>query len=92
MEHSLKSTGVLRLGKNHAEKKATEIELKEHEVFSIPSGRDGVVVQALKGILWITRKGDYQDYILQPGEQYSTKEDGLILIEGIKSSQFKLLS
>jgi hypothetical protein len=71
-------------------KKITDIHLNAHEVYRL-DGRAQVLVQALKGILWVTQKGDGQDYILQPGEVFSAGGDGLILIEGIKNSQFRLV-
>jgi hypothetical protein len=90
MENTLKTTGTLRSGRTVSGKNITDIHLNKHEVYRLDGGGQ-VLVQALKGMLWVTQKGDGQDYILQPGEVFSAGADGLILIEGMKNSQFRLI-
>ncbi len=90
MENTMKPAGTVRSDRRLTEQGMMDIRLKAHEVYRIDSNH-GAKVQALKGVLWVTQKGDVEDYILQPGEQFLTQHKGLILVEGMDNSEFRLV-
>jgi hypothetical protein len=45
-----------------------------------------------KGILWVTRVGDYRDYILWPGDEMRMPKRGRILVEAMRDADFHILN
>jgi len=43
------------------------LHLEKGELFSASSRHDARIV-SVRGVLWVTREGDQQDYVLEPGQ------------------------
>lgn len=46
----------------------------------------GVVIDATRGLLWVTVEGDSGDVFLSPGQSYCVMGRGRVVIEGAKPS------
>jgi hypothetical protein len=90
MENTMKPAGTVRSDRRLVEQGMMDIRLQAHEIYRIDS-KHGAKVQALKGVLWVTQKGDVEDHILKPGEQFFTLNKGLILVEGMDNAEFRLV-
>jgi len=50
----------------------------------------GVLVSVLRGRVWITQEGDWQDTFLVAGECFRIERDGLTLVHGLQASALTL--
>ena len=55
------------------------IHLKSREILDIHDG-EGLAVNCLRGVLWITQSDDTDDIIVRGGETFVLDRDGLALI------------
>ena len=44
------------------------------------------------GVLWITRSGDLDDYVLMPGERLQINQGGKVIIEAMRESRLRIIS
>ena len=66
--------------------------LSENELFGLSNRKENLLIHCEEGTLWITRSGDFKDYILKPGEIHEIKRvpTGKIVILAMRKSIFTL--
>jgi Protein of unknown function (DUF2917) len=50
--------------------------------------RDGISIRALRGTLLVTREGDAEDHVLEPGEELNVTGRGLVVAWALAPSSF----
>jgi len=63
----------------HTRGSVRQIELLPNKPVSVDAVR-GTVVRSLRGSLWLTQEGHWQDYVLVPGVSYVSLDDGRIVV------------
>jgi hypothetical protein len=58
---------------------AWPLHLKAHEVLDIHDG-EGLQVQCLRGVLWITQSNDRDDIVIRAGQSFVLDRPGLALV------------
>ncbi len=43
-----------------------------------------------EGVLWVTRAGDYRDYILWPGDELRMSKRDKVLVEAMREADFHI--
>ena len=62
-------------------------ELSAGELWSSRGRRGAIVIECGRGRLWITAKGDRQDYLLKPGERWQGDARSMVVAEALEDSQ-----
>ena len=70
-------------------------------VYSLPMHRGNMhsVSQVLRGstvicehgVLWLTQSGDPIDHVLLPGQRYTLKKTGKVLVEALREASLSIL-
>lgn len=53
----------------------------------IPSIQRGTTVVCERGVLWLTQTGDPMDHFLLPGQRYTLKKRGKVLVEAMREAR-----
>ena len=66
----------------------TVVQLDSDQVWThrLPRGSD-LRVTCLRGLVWMTREGDYRDHFLRGEDTYSSREPGLVCVQAMAPSQ-----
>lgn len=64
----------------------TEHVLRRRSVEWITNYQPGTIIECEKGALWLTISGDAHDYILLPGQKFSSPKRGRVLIEAVRDA------
>jgi hypothetical protein len=72
---------------NNTKKK---LHLSRNELVQFKKFAPGTEFSCERGILWITQKGDPQDYILTPGKNLVIRKHGSILMEALLDVDFQV--
>ena len=70
----------------------SELRLKAHGVHRIAHYHPGTTIACSKGVLWVTQTGDRRDHILLPGDQFTSRKRGKILIEAMREAAIRIAS
>lgn len=68
------------------QQKHLEVLLRPHELVQLSVIRQPTTIECKQGILWITRPGDYGDYILRSGGRYVPGEHEKVVIEALQDA------
>jgi hypothetical protein len=71
--------------------KTSEVELHEKDVCRISTYEPWTQIVCKKGSLWLTQTGDGFDHILSAGEHFVSDQRGLVLIEGLPETLFRII-
>lgn len=63
-----------------------DLHLEKHGVHRVETRQNELTIQCEKGILWITQTGDLRDHILYPGDRFTSRKRGRLLIEAMRES------
>lgn len=63
------------------ERAGATIHLAQNQATSVP-GRRGTTIRCMAGMVWITREGDWRDYLLPQGVSFVAAGAGKIVING----------
>ncbi len=55
--------------------------LRAREIERLNNVIAGDVIVCTRGVLWVTQKGDPEDYLLKEGERFVAKRLGLVVIQ-----------
>ena len=66
----------------------TEHTLPRDELQWLPQ-RD-LTLRCISGKIWLTRHGDNEDHILEPGQALTVGRDDRALVQGLRDSRFRL--
>ena len=66
----------------------TEHTLPRDELQWLPQ-RD-LTLRCISGKIWLTRHGDNEDHILEPGQALTVGRDDRALLQGLRDSRFRL--
>jgi hypothetical protein len=50
----------------------------------------GVQIEVDSGKLWVTQEGDFSDHLVGPGESFRVNGHGLIVLQALSCSDFRL--
>jgi hypothetical protein len=67
-----------------------ELILHREERLQLPRLRHGLTIECTQGVLWVTRAGDIEDYVLYPGERYAPRHHGKIVVEAMREARVRL--
>jgi hypothetical protein len=65
--------------------------LRQGLTYSFSGTASGCCVICLKGMLWLTRENDHEDYILGEASSWVSKCPGLVVIEALRDSSLRIL-
>jgi hypothetical protein len=68
-----------------------EHSLATHSVERLPCMGVGDALLCTCGILWVTQEDDIEDYFLQRGDIFIAKREGLVVVEALTESIYRLL-
>ena len=63
--------------------------LSNREVLHVTKERP-VQIKVLGGTAYITREGDFEDYIVREGEDLCIKDHGLVVVQGFPTVEFRV--
>ena len=64
-----------------------ELLLKKHQLVTLSEAQSKMAIECKQGVIWVTRTGEYQDYMLRPGRHYIPKAKGQLVIEAIDDAR-----
>ncbi len=65
------------------------LQLRNHQVFTTEQA-EGLVLECLRGGVWMTFDGDLADHFLQPGERFAVVGRGHAVIQALEDSEIAL--
>ena len=60
-----------------------ELLLKRHQLLTLSEAQPRMAIECKEGVVWVTRSGDLQDYVLRPGRHYTSGSKGRVVIEAM---------
>jgi len=69
----------------------TKIRMPRHAYQRMNNIRPGSTLLCDTGVLWVTQAGDYQDYVLLPGQKMKVTRRGKVLVEAMRDADFHVL-
>ena len=66
-----------------------DLSLERHALFHVPNAA-GMQIVCLKGSVWITLDNDYDDYVLEAGNMFSTTKHKRALIYAMRASSIEV--
>lgn len=67
------------------------VELEREDFIKAQDIDAGTTFICESGVLWLTSKNDYKDYMLEPGDQLVVNEKKTILIEALSAAKLSIL-
>lgn len=68
----------------------TDVSLARNRLCRVPGGRRGPLVVCLKGVVWLTQRGDEQDYILAAGDWMAIRRRGTVLVQALRDARVRI--
>lgn len=68
----------------------TDVSLARNRLCRVPGSRRGPLVVCLKGVVWLTQRGDEQDYILTAGDWMAVHRRGMVLVQALRDAQVRI--
>jgi hypothetical protein len=90
MENCIQGTTLGQMQIRKTSPAGKEVCLSAHEVCRLKQSRHLVRITTLSGKLWITLRGEAQDYILKCGESLVLRPQRLTLVEGLSEARFRI--
>ncbi len=75
----------------HAGDNPIKICMNEGSMARLERDARGVIIGCIEGILWITQKDDFSDYILHSGDCLVINKNGLVVITALSTARAELL-
>lgn len=69
-----------------------KFQLHKNMIYSLSAAHGGKEISCGQGVLWLTRAGDSQDYVLMPGERFILNQGGKIVIQAMAESLVQITS
>jgi hypothetical protein len=60
-------------------------------MYTLNGDRRGTTIRCMEGNLWITQIGDYEDYAIEAGQEFTITRHGKVVIQGITASRACLI-
>ena len=60
------------------------VDLEAGQRWALKGRRRVQTVLCLKGSIWVTQEGDFQDYVLEEGDAFLVTRPGLVLVRALK--------
>jgi hypothetical protein len=60
-----------------------EIALRDNQLLSWNGDREGCVIEAREGTVWLTQTGDGTDFILSQGESFHVNRRGRVVVQSL---------
>jgi len=90
MENCIQETTLGQMQIRKTSPAGKEVCLSTHEICRLKQSRHPARITALSGSLWITLRGEAQDYILNPCESLVLRPQRLTLVEGLGEARFRI--
>ncbi len=81
---------VRKIHLNVPDNSQLRVQLRDHQVFTTEQA-EGLVLECLRGGVWVTFDGDYADHFLQPGERFAVAGRGHAVIQALEDSEIALI-
>ncbi len=75
----------------HAGDNPIKICMNEGSMVRLERDARGIIIGCTEGILWITQKDDFTDYLLHSGERLTINRKGLVVITSLSDAKAELL-
>jgi hypothetical protein len=62
--------------------------LAKNQLLVMPDGNARLT--CVEGVLWLTREGDFEDYILGPGQSFTSRRGDKITVQAMRPSRLQL--
>jgi hypothetical protein len=66
-----------------------EVALESDEVFTLTGDQRGGHLVALHGNLWITQRGDSEDFVLRPGDRFTITRQGKVVVQAMHEARLR---
>ncbi len=78
----------------HFHKQSHQMALPMHRgsMYCIPTVQRGATVVCERGVLWLTQANDPVDHFLLPGQRYTLKKRGKVLIEAMREASVSIVT
>ena len=63
--------------------------LNKNDVCRLKGSEAGKIISCLRGVIWITQRGDGVDRILFAGEAFHTRLPGYVVVQALTASRIK---
>lgn len=67
-----------------------DLSLARNRLCRVSGSRRGPLVVCLKGVVWLTQRGDEQDYILAAGDWMAVHRRGTVLVQALRDAQVRI--
>lgn len=74
--------GKQALGKVVSFSKNADVLLRKSDIYELDRPTERIKIRCLEGVLWITQKGDVQDYLLRKGQVFRALNPQGVLVQG----------
>lgn len=64
--------------------------LAKNQLFSLPDA--DATLRCLAGQLWLTRDGDIEDYLLNPGQSFAIRRGDRAVVQALQPSRVRLVA
>ncbi len=81
----------IRILRAQEERSASTSCLGAGEIERLEGVRAGDAILCTRGALWITQAGDWRDYLLQQGEEFVAGRRGLVVVQALADSAYRIL-
>ncbi|AIE83663.1 DUF2917 domain-containing protein [Fimbriimonas ginsengisoli] len=69
---------------------SVSLNLDKGALIDLQPPMNGVKIQVESGSLWVTQEGDASDHVIGPGESFVTAGRGLIVVQALRCSAFRV--
>ena len=67
-----------------------KIRMQRRDYQRMSSVKPGSTLFCDTGILWVTQAGDYQDYVLYPGQAMKISKRGKVLVQAMRDADLSI--
>ena len=76
----------------HKQSQHMALPMPRGSMHGIPSTQRGTTVVCERGVLWLTQTGDPMDHFLLPGQRYTLKKRGKVLVEAMREATVSIIT
>jgi hypothetical protein len=66
---------------------AKAVKLTRNQLRALRGDNRKVRIRCLEGLIWITQKGDDEDYLLQDGHEFTITRRGEVVLQGLPAAR-----
>jgi hypothetical protein len=85
-----KEVSIMETTLNRVRNAKFDFELSHDKLQLITDYKPGTVILCHRGVLWVTQSGDLEDYVLEPGREFTSDQPGDVLIQAIRDAALSI--